>query len=243
MTLCNAVEKYIATAKGLPFFYVVGDNQYSETLSELRQRGFQVDRASDFCPKDDKFPSIDDIVDHFRTLDVDYKQNKHVLVGLGELLALKGPAAADKELRRLKSTTLGAARVVLLLRCVTAQVYSMVNEDNRLVQQQRVYFEENALSGLAVSSIKYSLKTDVAKGIKGLLKAFEDGAIGTCRVNTSVAFPNSLLPVSYVNSAYAAIRQGLPHLGLEENIGTEQPVGSTVSGIVQKQRIVRCSLC
>lgn len=221
MTLCNAVEKYIATAKGLPFFYVVGDNQYSEALSEFRQRGFQVDRASDFCPKDDKFPSIDDIIDYFRTLDVDYKQNKHVLVGLGEFLALKGPAVVDKELRRLKNITLGSARVVLLLRCVTAQVHSLVNEDNRLVQQQRVYFEGNALSSLSVSSIKYSLKTNVAKGIKGLLKTFEDGAIGTCSVNTSLTFPNSLLPVSYVNSAYTAIRQILPHLGVEENTGTE----------------------
>ena len=221
MTLCNAVEKYIATAKGLPFFYVVGDNQYSEALSEFRQRGFQVDRASDFCPKDDKFPSIDDIIDYFRTLDVDYKHNKHVLVGLGEFLALKGPAVVDKELRRLKNITLGSARVVLLLRCVTAQVHSLVNEDNRLVQQQRVYFEGNALSSLSVSSIKYSLKNNVAKGIKGLLKTFEDGAIGTCSVNTSLTFPNSLLPVGYVNSAYTAIRQILPHLGVEENTGTE----------------------
>ena len=138
MTLCNTVEKYITTAKGLPFFYVVGDNQYVEILSEFRQRGFQVDRVSDFCPKDDKFPNIDEIIDYFRTLDVDYKQNKHVLIGLGEFLALKGSAAVEKELRRLKSTTLGSARVVLLLRCVTGQVHSLVTEDKRLIEQQRV---------------------------------------------------------------------------------------------------------
>lgn len=222
LALCNVVEKYIATAKGLPFFYVVGDNQYSDTLSELRQHGFQVDRVSDFCQKEDKFPNIDDIIDHFRTLDVDYKQNKHVLVGLGELLALKGSVVADEELRRLKDTTLGTARIVLLLRCVTAQVRSLVAEDNRLVQQQRAYFEENALSSLAVSSIKYSLKTDVSKGVKGLLKTFEDGAIGTCSVNSIMTFPNSLLPVSYINSACAAIHHAWPYLSLEEKMGTEQ---------------------
>ena len=33
--LCTAVENYISTAKGLPFFYVVGDNDYSATLQDL----------------------------------------------------------------------------------------------------------------------------------------------------------------------------------------------------------------
>ena len=222
MTLCNTVEKYITTAKGLPFFYVVGDNQYVEILSEFRQRGFQVDRVSDFCPKDDKFPNIDEIIDYFQTLDVDYKQNKHVLIGLGEFLALKGSAAVEKELRRLKSTTLGSARVVLLLRCVTGQVHSLVNEDKRLIEQQRKKKKKNAYSNLSVSSIKHSLKINVANGIKGLLKAFEDGAGNTCNVNTLLTFPNSILPVSYVNSAYDAICKFFVCLEVEERIGTEQ---------------------
>ena len=33
--LCSAVENYIKTAKGLPFFYVVGDDVYCATLEEL----------------------------------------------------------------------------------------------------------------------------------------------------------------------------------------------------------------
>ena len=73
--LSIAVYNYIATAKGLPFFYVVGDESYTVTLSEFRKQGLIVDHVSDFCPKDDKFPSVDDIIDHFRTLDVDHKQN------------------------------------------------------------------------------------------------------------------------------------------------------------------------
>ena len=28
--LCSAVKNYISTAKGLPFFYVVGDNDYGQ---------------------------------------------------------------------------------------------------------------------------------------------------------------------------------------------------------------------
>ena len=71
--LCTAVENYISTAKGLPFFYVVGDDEYSSTLEDLVQRGLKVIRTSDFCSKDDKFPDVDEMVDYFRTADVDYR--------------------------------------------------------------------------------------------------------------------------------------------------------------------------
>ena len=225
MTLHSSVENYITSTKGLPFFYVVGDDKYVETLRELRQRGLMIDRVSDFCPKDDKFPNIDDIIDYFRTLDVDCRQNKHVLVGLGELLALRGADQAEKELRRLKNTTLGGAHVILLLRCVTAQIYALINEDNRLTQQQRVLFDENVLSSLSVVKVRYSLGSDVVQGVQGLLRAFEDGAVGSCTVSTMLTFPNSFLPVSSIESAYAAICLVIPYLGLEEFIGTETQWG------------------
>lgn len=225
MTLHSSVENYITSAKGLPFFYVVGDDKYVETLRELRQRGLMIDRVSDFCPKDDKFPNIDDIIDYFRTLDVDCRQNKHVLVGLGELLALRGADQAEKELRRLKNTTLGGARVILLLRCITAQIYALINEDNRLTQQQRVLFDENVLSSLSVVKVRYSLGSDVVQGVQGLLRAFEDGAVGSCTVSTMLTFPNSFLPVSSIESAYAAICLVIPYLGLEEFLGTETQWG------------------
>ena len=207
--LCSAVLNYIATAKGLPFFYVVGDDKYSATLDELSQLGLIIDRASDFCPKEDKLPNVDDIIDHFRTLDVDYKQNKHVLVGLGEFLALKGAAVAEKELRRLKNATLGSARVVVLLRCVTTQVFDLANEDRRLAQQGRIYVDDSPLSGIGLTCIKYAVDDSVVSGIKGFLRLCEDGATGTIGVNTAMQFPAATLPVSSINSAYAAIRKEL----------------------------------
>ncbi len=234
MTLCNEVEKYIGSAKGMPFFYVVGDEQYKGTLEELLQRGFQLDRISDFCMKEDKFPNLDDIVDHFRTLDVDYKQNRHVLVGLGEYLALRGSSFADKVLHRLKNTTLGSARVVLLLRCVSNQMHAMANEENnRLVQQQRVYFDKSVLSNLAICSTKYPLNSEIANGVKGLLRALEDGSSGTYKVNTVLDFSDSLLPVSYINSAYEAIRQFIPGFELNVNWGDEQQWGQLYQEITQ----------
>ena len=35
--LCREVQNYISTAKGLPFFYVVGDEDYGSVLEELKQ--------------------------------------------------------------------------------------------------------------------------------------------------------------------------------------------------------------
>ena len=54
--LCSAVKNYISTAKGLPFFYVVGDNDYGTTLEELKQAGLAVVRVSDFCSNKDWWP-------------------------------------------------------------------------------------------------------------------------------------------------------------------------------------------
>lgn len=222
MTLCNAVENYMSTSKGLPFFYAVGDKQYTEVLEELKHYGFILDRVSDFCPKEDKLPNLDDITDHFRTCDVDYKQNKHVLVGLGEFLALRGAGETTKVLNRLKTTTLGNARVVLLLRCVTAQVIAMVKEDKRLLQQQRIYIAEDAISTLSVCNAKYSLAGNVAEGIQNLLKAMEDGAKGECSFYSVLSFPHSLIPVRYVRSAYEVIKPFFASFSLKENLGTEE---------------------
>lgn len=219
--LCSEVESYITTARGLPFFYAVGDSDYNEILNELQQRGVEVHRVSDFCPKDDRYPDIDEIIDHFRTLDIDCHKNKHVLIGLGEYLALRGSAFVDKQLRRLKNTTLGTARVVLLLRGVSPQVYSLIAEDDRLKAQKRVFICANAMSEISVASVKYSTDSNMAQGVKGLIRAFEDGMVGNCNVKTSLEFSQSMIPVLSVNTAYAAIRRTIRDFNLPEKLGTE----------------------
>lgn len=220
--LCSEVESYIATAKGLPFFYAVGDSDYNEILNELRQRGVEVDRVSDFCPKADKYPDVDEIIDYFRTLDIDYHTNKHVLIGLGEYLALRGAPYANKQLRRLKNTTLGTARVILLLRSVTPQVCALIAEDERLIAQKRVFVCSNAMSEIAVTSVKFSVGTNTAQGVQGLIHMFEDGAVGNCNLKTMLEFPQSLIPVSSIDTAYAAICSIIPNFSLSETLGTEK---------------------
>ena len=218
--LCEAVKSYLANAKGVPFFYAVGDENYNQILSELKQNSGIVDRISDFCPKDDKFPDIDDVIDYFRTLDTDYRQNKHVLIGLGEYLALRGSAFAEKILRRLDKTTLGTARVVLLLRCVTQQVNALQMDDNRIVEQNRLYIEENAVSSVTVTCTSYFSQKDVAIGVKKLLHDLEDGLSRNIHAISALDFSQSLVPVSYIKTPFEAIQHVIPGVELTDSMGT-----------------------
>lgn len=218
--LCEAVKSYLANAKGVPFFYAVGDENYNQILSELKQNNVIVDRISDFCPKDDKFPDIDDVIDYFRTLDTDYRQNKHALIGLGEYLALRGSAFAEKILRRLDKTTLGTARVVLLLRCVTQQVNALQMDDNRIVEQNRLYIEENAVSSVTVTCTSYFSQKDVAIGVKKLLHDLEDGLSRNIHAISALDFSQSLVPVSYIKTPFEAIQHVIPGVELTDSMGT-----------------------
>ena len=218
--LCEAVKSYLANAKGVPFFYAVGDENYNQILSELKQNSVIVDRISDFCPKDDKFPDIDDVIDYFRTLDTDYRQNKHALIGLGEYLALRGSAFAEKILRRLDKTTLGTARVVLLLRCVTQQVNALQLDDNRIVEQNRLYIEENAVSSVTVTCTSYFSQKDVAIGVKKLLHDLEDGLSCNIHAISALDFSQSLVPVSYIKTPFVAIQHVVPGVELTDSMGT-----------------------
>lgn len=233
--LSTTVEKYIASAKGLPFFYAVGEDEYLVVLSELKQHGFIVDRVSDFCPKDDKVPNIDEIVDHFRTLDVDYQKNRRVLIGLGEYLSLRGDSYITKELQRLKNTTLGNARVIILLRCVTQHVRKMIQEDSRIAAQQRVQIGSDCNNTLAITSTSLQLLEGALKGIKGFLQACEDGLVGKCSLCSTLTFPNSIIPITTITSIYAALRQALPSLCLMEKLGNEDQWSHLYHDLMKKE--------
>ncbi|MCI8507240.1 MAG: BREX-4 system phosphatase PglZ [Lachnospiraceae bacterium] len=220
--LCPEIDRYLDKAKGLPFFYAVGDKEYMSILNELSQNGFQMIRTSGFCHKDDKFPDIDEIVDYFHTLDVDYKSNRFVLVGLGEYLALKGSDEAKKTLRRLKNTTLGNARVVILLRGIAVQIRELVNEDDRLVEKNLVCFSENAVSNITVTNNKIKNTTEQKSGVKQLIRIFEDGATGDVVMDSMLSFDNALVPIVVIDKAYTALSKTCLGLSLEEQYGNDE---------------------
>lgn len=220
--LSKEVQNYIASAKGLPFFYVTGDSDYNSTLAELKQAGLSVVRMSDLCYKDDKFPSIDDLIDNFRTSDIDYRDNKFVVIGLGEFLAIKGEKAAERELNRLKATTLGTARVVLLLRGVSFQANAMISDDGRILSQQRAYVSENTTTNISIVNLPFNSGMVKKDGIKALLKTLEDGVSGSISVSTELYLDAAIFPVTTIASSHAILNMKVKQFNLPVEIGTEE---------------------
>ena len=220
--LCREVQNYISTAKGLPFFYVVGDEEYGSVLKELRQANIAVVRMSDFCFKDDKFPSVDELVDYFRTSDVDYRDNKYVVVGLGEYLALRGSVIADKELRRLKNTTLGNARAILLLRGVSTQAEKIIRDDNKMMDQGRAFVSANTLTNISVTNMPDDNGLVAKAGVKYLLQTLEDGTSGNVNASTSLVLNNALFPVTTLSGAFSVVKMLVKSRALNGEFGTEE---------------------
>lgn len=220
--ICREVQDYISAAKGLPFFYVVGDVDYCHVLEELKQADISIVRMSDFCPKDDKLPSVDELVDFFRTSDVDYRDNKFVVVGLGEYLALRGPTIADKELQRLKNTTIGNARAILLLRGVTAHATKIIRDDNKMVDQQRAFISANPITNVSITNVPDGGSLAEKNGVKYLLKTLEDGAVGNVYACSSLIFDNTLFPLSTLSGAYSVVKLLVEDFALDSEVGTEE---------------------
>lgn len=220
--LNKCVERYLSTAKGLPFFYGVSEKEYISTLAELKQVGLIEINISDFCKNSDKNPNISDIVDFFRTADVDYKTNKYVLVGFGDYLALRGKDEALSLLREFKSKTLGNARVVILLKYVNAQLKILLEEDIR--------FKERAICGsteeihTSIVVLQQSLNPadiSVCNGIKGILKELSLGKIGIFYVKTKMIWEHSILPVDVISDSYSLIIRFVKAFDIPKQMGED----------------------
>lgn len=220
--LCLEVVSYLDAARGLPFFYVVGDKEYVSILNELKQNGLTVIKTSEFCHKEDKFPDIDEIVDYFHTLDIDYKSNRFILVGLGEYLALRGNDEAKETLRRLKNTTLGNARVVVLLRGITAQMQDLIKEDGRLVEKNLVCVSKDTTSSITVTNNKIKKGAGLKRGVKQLISLFEDGTADNVEVSSVLSFENALIPITVIDKAYTALTKMCLNLPLKEQYGNDE---------------------
>lgn len=220
--LCLEIAKYIETPKGLPFFYVVGDTEYMDVLNELKQNGLSVVRASRFCHSNDRFPDVDEMIDYFRTLDINFKDNKFVVIGLGEYLALRGSEDAKQILRRLKSVTLGSARVVILLRAVARQVKDIVLEDNRIVSRKLVYISEETFTNISITNNKFLSVEENNQGIKQLLFKLEEGVTGCIEMHSELNYANSILPVATLDRAFTALSRMYSDLLRVETCGKDE---------------------
>ena len=219
--LCEEVNNYISTAKGLPFFYFVGDGNYAQILQELSAICGRTIKMSDFCKRDDKFPSIDDLIDEIRTSDVDYKDNRIVVVGVGEYLALKGKDTVIKELSRLKNTTLGNSRVIFLLKGISSLV-SVLSDDRRIFEQQRLYVSDSLNTNITITNIGFDNSLPIDRGIKKLLSKLEEGTTGNIVISTMLNLKDSMFPVTNITSAYRALTLYENDFHVDECCGTPE---------------------
>lgn len=219
--ICPEVGRYLESAKGLPFFYAVGDIAYVDILNELKQIGLKVIKVSDFCTKGDRFPDYDSLIENFRTLDIDYKDNRFVVIGLGESLALKGAEDAKKVLRRMKSVTLGNARVVILLRGIAPCLKEIFAEDPRLLAKNLGFVDNDCSTTIFVTNNKV-IKNKKCEGIKGVLSELENGVTGNVNTTISMDLSDSLFPIKVIDNAYEALIMAFAQLKVSEKCGTNE---------------------
>lgn len=237
--LNKTISNYLSTAMGLPFFYVVDDNNYSSILLDFKQSGVRIIQVSDFCSQDDKFPNIDNLKDSFHTADVDYKTNKYVLIGLGEYLALRGEEEALKVLRDLKSTNLGVAKVVILLRYVTNQVETLLKEDIRL-KNQRILIDSDDSIDTSVTNIHLNGDFSFVQktGIKYLLQQYEEGKHGKLFVKTSLDISKSIFPISNIENSFDGIGLLSDKILLKEEFGNDEQWSKLLAELLPSNSII-----
>ena len=96
----------------------------------------------------------------------------------------------------------------------------MQMDDNRIVEQNRLYIEENAVSSVTVTCTSYFSQKDVAIGVKKLLHDLEDGLSRNIHAISALDFSQSLVPVSYIKTPFEAIQHVIPGVELTDSMGT-----------------------
>lgn len=89
-----------------------------------------------------------------------------------------------------------------------------------IVEQNRLYIEENAVSSVTVTCTSYFSQKDVAIGVKKLLHDLEDGLSRNIHAISALDFSQSLVPVSYIKTPFEAIQHVIPGVELTDSMGT-----------------------
>ena len=92
--------------------------------------------------------------------------------------------------------------------------------ERRIVEQNRLYIEENAVSSVTVTCTSYFSQKDVAIGVKKLLHDLEDGLSRNIHAISALDFSQSLVPVSYIKTPFEAIQHVIPGVELTDSMGT-----------------------
>lgn len=215
----QAVKKYLSSNVQAPYFLVVDDGQYKGVKDKLSELGLTFVKVSDYCGGDDKMPDIDGLIERLKTADVNESDNKLIVVGLGEYLALRGNREATSILSQLKDLNIGSAKVVLLLRGVAPQINGL-QADPRF-DSRRFCILDKVECDLTLTLAVPSVGLPALKGIKALLITLENGKCGNVIVNTLVSLDNALLTFHKITDAYEGIKFTLLGFNLPRICGSD----------------------
>lgn len=199
----ETVKKYLSSNVKLPYFLIVGDRQYKDIKYKLSELGLTFVKVSDYCG-DDKLPDIDGLFERLKTADVNAGDNKLVVIGLGEYLALRGNSEAASVFSQMKDLNIGGAKVVLLLRGVATQINGL-QADPRF-DSRRFSMIDKVDCDLSFTLAPPSVGLPALTGIKALLITLENGICGNVVVNTTVSLDNALVSVHKITDAYEGIK-------------------------------------
>ena len=218
--LLDSIESYYKSNVYKPFYASVGDNEYLDIKKKLAEAGdVEVVCLSNYCFEEDKKPDLDKLRETLRMADVDCQSNKILILGLGEFLAMEGTTRASQILEELITFNLGSAHAVFLLRGVTQQV-KKISSDPRMSERQIAFGDESDTEiSLMCSSLE--LKMYECNGFRNALKQIEDGGKKKICFNSSLEFPNSLLPIKKVYKPYDAICKVDVDFSIPKAIGSE----------------------
>jgi hypothetical protein len=189
----GAVNKYLTSSVKTPYFLFVSDGQYASAINELSVLGLTFVKVSDYCNDDDKLPDIDGLLERIKTADINTKDKKLVVLGLGEYLALRGSVEAKSVLSRLKDLNVGGAKVVLVLRGLATQVAGLQTDPR--FDSRRFSIFDKANCNLSFTLAAPSVGLSALMGFKAMLVKLEDGFCGNVVVNTAVKLDNALFTV------------------------------------------------
>lgn len=122
----------------------------------------------------------------------------------------------------MKNTTLGNARAILLLRGVSAQAAKIIRDDNKMMDQQRAYISEDALTNISITNMSADVGLVAKPGIKALLHALEDGVCGNVDASTSLMLEQSLFPMTTLTGAFSVVKRLVNNTILDTSLGTDE---------------------
>jgi len=200
----NVVKEYLDSKDNMPFFLFVSDSQYHNTLDDLLAAGLTVVKMSEFSSGEDKMPDTDRLSELIKFSDINIKDKKLVVIGLGEYLALRGNSEMTRVISELKHLNTGGAKVILLLRGISSQIKNLIADprfDNR-----RYSVIDKADCNISITLADLSIGLSALSGFKALLEELENGQHGNIVVNTDVNLDCALFNVHTISSAYDGIK-------------------------------------